>query len=91
MDDKNTFWDLSEFTTFGIKGSCTKVEGLTTTINGVKWFICPVKEKNRARHGYNINEKYYLTNDKRDHLSFHKTINEAKKMAFAGGFKNYND
>ena len=87
-DDNNVFWDLSVFPTFGIKGNQTNVEGLSTNINGVMWYICPVKEQYKVRHGYNVNEKYYLTNDKRNHLSFHKTIDEAKKMALSGGFKN---
>lgn len=82
----DVLWIYTRFTTFGIKEKPKVVEGLQAKINGKTWQICECnKGSDRTKYGH---EKYYLTNTKRDHLSFHQTIESAKSMANKGGYDN---
>jgi len=75
------FWRVGRFRTFGIKEAPIYVNGITAKAKGITWQITAVRPNDNKRHGMNVNEKYYLTNDKRSHLSFHKSIDEAQKRA----------
>ena len=75
------FWRVGKFRTFGIKEAPIYVNGLTAKAKGITWQITAVRPNDNKRHGMNVNEKYYLTNDKRSHLSFHKSIDEAQQRA----------
>jgi len=83
--NNNVIWIYSKFATFGIKEHLRIVEGLQAKINGTTWQICECsKDRDRIKRN---EDKYYLTNTKRNHLSFHQTIESAKRMALQGGFK----
>ena len=66
------------------------IEGLQASIKGITWQICEVRNNRTTNHG-TYNDKYYLTNTKRTHLSFHKNIPAAIEMARSGGHTNKTD
>ena len=85
---KHIIWEIASIRQFGPSESSIIVQGLKAKINGLEWHICRSKPTRKNGSIHNPNEKYYLTNIKRTHLSFHPSIDAAQRMAYQGGF-NY--
>tara|TARA_Y100000114_G_C11760620_1_gene329391 strand:- start:3774 stop:4076 length:303 start_codon:yes stop_codon:yes gene_type:complete len=88
MKEDPIIWEIAYIRTFGPIEKPIYVRGLKATIKGLEWHICEVdKRKNKPQHGTYCNDNYYLTNEKRSHLSFHRTIEGAQDFAEEGGHK----